>query len=102
MPRPKKDARKRKLTDLFVRKARGEPGGAYNVWDQQQRGLVLRVQPSNHSAYKFVYTCRGRVRWLHIGAADAVGLADARRLAAEAMLAVIRGGDPAADRQAQR
>jgi len=107
MPRPKKDgtpahdARKRRLTELTVRKAKPEPA-AYNIWDEQQRGLVLRVQPTGHAAFKFVYTCRGRVRWLHIGAADAVGLADARKVAAEAMLAVIRGGDPAADRQAQR
>jgi integrase len=107
MPRPKKDGtaaappRKRKLTELSVRKVKPEPS-PYNIWDEQQRGLVLRVQPTGHSAFKLVYTCRGRVRWLHIGAADAVGLADARRIAAEAMLAVIKGGDPAADRQAER
>jgi integrase len=107
MPRPKKDGtaaappRKRKLTELSVRKVKPEPS-PYNIWDEQQRGLVLRVQPTGHSAFKLVYTCRGRVRWLHIGAADAVGLADARRMAAEAMLAVIKGGDPAADRQAER
>jgi integrase len=107
MPRPRKDGtatappRKRKLTELTVRKAKPEPS-PYNIWDEQQRGLVLRVQPTGHAAFKVVYTARGRVRWLHIGAADAVGLADARRIAAEAMLQVIKGGDPAADRQAER
>jgi hypothetical protein len=33
---------------------------------------------------------------------NAIGLADARLMAAEAMLKVAKGGDPAADRKADR
>src|SRR5262249_40439133 len=40
--------------------------------------------------------------WLHLGDAGAIGLADARTLAAEAMLAVARGNDPAADKRVER
>jgi hypothetical protein len=98
---PARDARKQKLTELTVRKAKPE-AAPYNVWDQQQRGLCLRVQPSGRSAFKCVYFNHGRPRWYHIGAADAVGLADARKIAAEVMLQAIKGADPVADRRAQR
>ena len=49
-----------------------------------------------------IYSRHGRPRWLHLGDADAIGLADARTLAAEAMLAVARGKDPAAEKRAER
>ena len=93
--------RKKRLTELSVRKAKA--GAAATVtWDILQRGLALRVQPTGRKSWYVVYSRHGRPRWLHLGAADAIGLADARTLAAEAMLAVARGGDPAAERKAQR
>src|SRR5262249_47454141 len=44
----------------------------------------------------------GRPRWLHLGKANAIGLREARQLAAEVMLAVAKGQDPAADKRAAR
>jgi integrase len=108
MPRPSKDGRaarpprRRKLNSLFVRKVRGEPDGAYNVWDTEQRGLALQVQPSGYRSFKLVYARAGRPRWYHIGDAAKIGLADARRIAARVMLAAIEGKDPVAERQAER
>jgi integrase len=107
MPRPNKDgtparlARRRSLTERFTRRAKPE-AAAYNVWDTYQRGLVLRIQPTGHRAWKCVYTCGGRPRWLHIGDARAIGLADARRLAQRIMLKAAEGSDPAAERRAER
>jgi integrase len=107
MPRPKKDgtparpARRRKLTEKFARNVRGE-AAAFAVWDTYQRGLAIRVQPTGQKSWKAVYSLHGRARWLHIGDADKIGLADARRIAAKAMLKVAEGGDPLAERQAQR
>ena len=60
------------------------------------------VQPTGHKAWKCVYSRNGAPRWLHIGDAGAIGLADARRLAARAMLEAAEGKDPVADRKAQR
>jgi integrase len=99
--RPKRAARKRRLTELSVRKARPE-GAAYLLWDTQQRGLSLRVQPSGQRSWYVCYSRHGRPRWLRLGHAGAIGLADARTLAAEAMLAVARGMDPAAEKKAER
>jgi integrase len=101
MPRPKRPALKRRLTELAVRKLKPKPA-AYVVWDTLQRGLAIRVQPSGARAWKCIYSFHGRPRWLHLGDAGAIGLADARTLAAEAMLAVARGKDPAAERKAER
>ncbi len=99
--RSKRPALKRRLTELGVRKARPE-GSAYLIWDTHQRGLALRVQPSGSKSWVTVYSRHGRPRWLHLGKADAIALGDARALAAEAMLAVAKGSDPAAEKKAER
>jgi integrase len=101
MTRPKRRASKRRFTELFIKKLKPE-ATPYLVWDTLQRGLAIRVQPSGSRAWKCIYSYHGRPRWLHIGDAGAIGLADARTLAAEAMLAVARGKDPAAEKRAER
>jgi integrase len=92
---------KRNLTDIFIKKA-ALRSHAYLVWDTHQRGLALQVQPSGHKAWKCVYKNHGRSRWYHIGNADAIGLADARKLASRVMFQVAEGKDPCADRKAER
>jgi integrase len=92
---------KQKLTSLTVTKLRSTTK-PFLVWDTNQRGLALQIQPSGYRAYKLIYRFHNRPRWYHIGAADAIALADARKLAAELMLEVIRGKDPAAERRAER
>ena len=101
MTRPKRPAHKRRFTELFVRKLKPKTA-TYVVWDTHQRGLAIRVQPTGNKAWKAIYSRHGRPRWLHIGDAGAIGLSDARMLAAEAMLAVARGHDPAAEKKAER
>ena len=93
--------RKCRLTELAVKKAQPE-AAAYAIWDTLQRGLCLRIQPSGSRAWYCVYSRQGRPRWLYLGAAAAIGLADARTMAAEAMLQVARGKDPAAEKRAER
>jgi integrase len=92
---------KRRFTELTVRKARPR-SAAYQLWDAQQHGLALRIQPTGKKSWYTVYSRHGRPRWLRLGNASAIGLADARKLAAKAMLAVAEGKDPAADKKAER
>jgi integrase len=99
--RSKRPAEKRRLTELFIRKARPRDS-AYLVWDEHQHGLALRVQPTGKKSWTAIYSRRGRPRWLFLGDANAIGLVDARRLAAKAMLAVAEGQDPAAEKKAER
>jgi integrase len=74
----------------------------YTVWDIIQRGLAIVVQPSGHAAWKTIYSCHGRPRWIHLADASAIGLAEARKLANEIMYQVAQGKDPAAERRAER
>jgi integrase len=94
-------ARAVRLTELNVRNARPAKA-AYLIWDTHQRGLALRVQPTGNRSFVAVYSRHGRPRWLFLGKADAIALSDARTLAAKAMFAVAEGGDPAADKKAER
>ena len=98
---PRVAPNKCKLTPLAVAKLRPTTR-AFLVWDVLQRGLALQVQPSGYRAYKVIYRHHNRPRWYHIGASDAVSLSEARRLAAEVMLQVIKGQDPAAERRVAR
>jgi integrase len=107
MPRPKGDgtparaARKQRLTDRSVRAIKPE-AAAFAVWDAYQRGLALRVQPTGQKSWKAVYSIGGRPRWYHVGDASAIGLTEARRIAAKIISAVAEGKDPVAERMAER
>jgi integrase len=96
--RSKKAANRRKLTELYVQNAKA----VGLTWDTYQHGLVLRVRPSGSRSWYAYYSRHGRPRWMSIGPANAIGLADARDLAAEIVLAARRGGDPAAEKKAER
>jgi integrase len=107
MARPRRDGAppapplKKKITEILLRKVRPQ-GAPFLIWDSHHRGLALMVQPSGSKAWKVYYRAHGRPRWHHLAAADAVGIADARRLASRVMFAVAEGKDPAAERKAER
>jgi hypothetical protein len=90
---------KRKLTPLDGVKLRPK-AKTFLVWDTLERGLCLRVQPTGHRSYKFVYHHKGRSRWVTIGPTDVVSLSEARQEATRLRLAVHEGKDPAAQRRA--
>ena len=92
---------KRRLSELSVRKITPREK-AFVVWDTHVRGLGLRVQPSGHRSWVCVYSFHNRVRWHHIGPADAVALASARKLAAGVLLRAATGVDVQAERKAMR
>jgi integrase len=99
--RAKKPADKRRLTELSVRKLKPK-GAPYLVWDSHRHGLAIRVQPTGRKSWNVIYSRQGRPRWLHLGDATAIDLATARLMAGEAMVAVAKGKDPAAERKAER
>jgi integrase len=99
--RAKRAADKRRITELTVLKAKPKTA-AYLIWDSKQGGLALQVQPTGAKSWKVIYSRRGRARWLTLGSADVIYLSDARTMAAEAMLAVAKGKDPAAEKKAER
>ncbi|MGE0038017.1 MAG: tyrosine-type recombinase/integrase [Xanthobacteraceae bacterium] len=101
MTQPRSAARKSRLTELAVKRLKPK-ASTFLVWDTQQRGLALKTMPTGNKSWKVIYSFHGRPRWLHLGDANAIGLGDARTLAAEAMLAVAKGKDVAAEKRAER
>ena len=109
MARPRRDGTaprqpiKKKFTDAFVDGLKPEDR-LLIAYDLHQRGLAITVQPkSGKKTWKAIYFAPGgRPRWYHIGAADAIGLADARKIAAGIMLRAATGEDPVALRKAER
>jgi hypothetical protein len=107
MPRPRRDGTKaasptkKNLSDAFLKRLTPREK-TFVVWDARQHGLCIMVQPSGHRAWKCVYRHHSRSRWFHIGDAKAIGLSDARKMAAKIMLQAAEGKDPVAERRAER
>jgi integrase len=109
MARPRRDGTpprqtvRRKLTDAFIGSLKADDR-LVTIYDAHQRGLAITVQPkSGKKTWKVIYFAPGgRPRWYHLGDADAVGLADARKLASRVMFQVAEGKDPVAERKAER
>jgi integrase len=98
---PAEEPARCRLTELFIQKL-APRSRAFLVWDTYQRGLALQVQPTGHKAWKCIYSFNGRPRWYSIGDVSAIGLSNARKLAADVMYKVAQGSDPCADRKAAR
>src|SRR5262245_50583908 len=94
-------ANKRVITELTLKRL---PPRAqrFLVWDSKQNGLALQVRPNGLRAWKVIYNIRGRTRWFHLGAGNAIGIKEARELARDIMYAVAKGEDPQADKRARR
>ena len=100
-PLPQRDSTMPKnLTELAIQKKHKARDARYEVADGAQRGLYLVVQPSGRKSFCVRYRHHGKPRKLTLKAG--VSLADARRLASEAMYAVEKGNDPRETKKAAK
>ncbi|HKF11130.1 MAG TPA: Arm DNA-binding domain-containing protein, partial [Xanthobacteraceae bacterium] len=89
----------KRLTDIAIRNLK--PGARrLEIPDPGQRGLYVQLQPSGTRGFAVRYRLHGRPCKLTL--ARGVTLAQARKLAADALYDVARGVDPAEHRKAQR
>src|SRR5208337_4787553 len=87
------------LTDLGVRHMK--PGaGRREIPDGGQRGLYLLVQASGAKSWAVRYRFNGRARKYTLGAG--ITLAQARKLASDAMFQVAQGIDPIEAKKAEK
>jgi hypothetical protein len=70
-----------RLNDLIIKRLKPQDR-PYLIWDTKQRNLAIQVQPSGFASYKCIYSRHGRPRWYSIEHVDAIGLQEARKLAA--------------------
>lgn len=88
-----------RLTDLKVRNTK--PGRIRReIPDGWQRGLYLVVQPSGRKSFCVRYRFDGKPKKLTLK--SGVSLADARRLASDAMYQVEKGSDPREAKKAEK
>jgi integrase len=109
VPRPRADGSppmatvKRKFMDVFINSLKAGDR-RYICYDERQRGLAVIVQakPSTSKSYACLYYSHGSPRWMSLGRTNAIGLSDARKMAAKIALEVANGKDPAAEKRAAR
>jgi integrase len=70
------------------------------VFDDEQRGLAVRVTGGGRKSYLAQYTFRGSKRRIPLGAVSAIKLKAAREAVQAILGDVAKGRDPAADRKA--
>lgn len=95
-------AAKTQLTAVAVRTIRHSGTTARPERHHDGGGLYLQCAPTGSRVWVFRYTIGGREHWMGLGPVEAVGLAEARRLAAEARALVRQGRDPLAERDRAR
>jgi integrase len=89
-----------KLTERKIEKLTIERGSKDRlVFDDEQRGLAVRVTASGGRTYLCQYTLHGHKWRVPLGACSAVALSKAREAAAAVMGDVAKGRNPAADRK---
>ena len=73
----------------------------FNIWDLQQRGLVLTIYPNQRRTFRLYYSRRGKPVWYTI---DNRGIPfdEIRKRTARLLVDITDGKDPHADRQAAR
>jgi integrase len=96
---PSKAANQRRLSAGYVKEVKPD-AKPFCAWDTDAKGLVLKVLPTGHRSFFYVYRDKSRrVRWHHINVA---GLSDAREIAINLRSDVAKGKDPAAEKKANR
>ena len=89
------------LTDITLRKLTAPASGQVEVWDSKLPGFGVRITNTGTRSFVLVYRYHGRPRRLTIGRYPTLGLAQARELAAEALLEIRKGNDPQGVRKDQ-
>lgn len=91
------------LTELGIKSRLAKlPAARVEVPDGKGRGLYLVIQPSGAASWALRYRADGAARKLTLGRYPALGLAAARKHAAEALGQVAGGKDPARAKTAAR
>ena len=87
----------KKKIDAFVY------AGGWDVrWDGELTGLGVRIYPSSKKSYVFSYRVAGRKRLLVLGSIHKLTLDEAKNMAKLKVAEVIKGNDPAEERQIDR
>ena len=92
-----------KLTEKTIKSLKAPATGYTIVWDDEVKGFGVRITANGSTAYIFNYrTVGGRMRRLTIGGASEYSVEAARKVAKKHRHIVDDGGDPLANKHADR
>src|SRR5215472_17965098 len=95
-----------KLTEHKIARTHTPASGQVMIWDNQVRGLGVRILASGSKTWWFMYRPPGgrsvNSRMVRIGTFPAVALADARKRARALAGAVAHGHNPAQERAEEK
>ena len=72
------------------------------IWDDEARGLCVRVYPDGSNSFIFLYHINGRQRFTRIGCSPGLSLKAARTRAGELRRIVAEGRDPVGNERDRR
>ena len=72
------------------------------IWDDEARGLCVRVYPDGSNSFIFLYQINGRQRFIRIGCSPGLSLKAARTRAGELRRIVDEGRDPVGNERDRR
>lgn len=72
------------------------------IWDDEARGLCVRVYPDGSNSFIFLYHINGRQRFIRLGCSPGLSLKAARTMAGELRRIVDEGRDPVGDERDRR
>lgn len=93
---------RQKLTEVVVRDAQPAEGRDYQIFDTEVRGFAVCIYRGGGRAFTLDYRHAGRQRRMTFGRWPEWGVSAARTRAKELRREIDAGGDPLADRGAQR
>jgi hypothetical protein len=76
--------------------------GSDLIWDDEARGLCVRVYPDGVKSFIFLYHINGRQRFIRIGCSPGLSLKAARNRARELRRIVDEGCDPVGNERDRR
>ena len=91
-----------KLTAVSVERFKAPANGRIEYFDQVLPGFALRITHKGAKSWVVFYRHGGRLRRMTLGSYPALGLADARDHARQALQQAAKGNDPAAERAQRR
>jgi integrase len=92
----------RNLTPQLIKALTPPASGNRIEWDDEERGLGIRITKGGHRAFVLRYTVQGRERRMTLGEYPALSLTAARKMARARKGDVVHGADPLATKEAER
>jgi integrase len=90
------------LTDVLIRQLKAREGERVEAWDDKISGLGIRVSPAGTKSFVLLYRLNGQPKRMTLGRYPILSLADARKLATEALYKITHGENPQAEKEAAR